>query len=139
MIVWNHGTTGVAQGCAPSLRDASATKWSIPALEQALKAGWVVVASDFSGQGAPGAYPYLIGEGEARSSLDAVLAAGELRADLTLSPDTVVWGHSQGGQAALVAYDAATQEEAEAKIKAICARARCECTMPFGVPVVPDE
>ncbi len=40
VIVWNHGTTGVAQGCAPSLRDASATKWSIPALEQALKAGW---------------------------------------------------------------------------------------------------
>ncbi|MFF8188521.1 lipase family protein [Microbacterium sp. NPDC016588] len=101
VIVWNHGTTGVAQGCAPSLRDASATKWSIPALEQALKAGWVVVASDFSGQGAPGVYPYLIGEGEARSSLDAVLAAGELRADLTLSPDTVVWGHSQGGHAAL--------------------------------------
>lgn len=101
VIVWNHGTTGVAQGCAPSLRDASATKWSIPALEQALKAGWVVVASDFSGQGAPGAYPYLIGEGEARSSLDAVLAASELRTDLTLSPDTVVWGHSQGGHAAL--------------------------------------
>ena len=101
VIVWNHGTTGVAQGCAPSLRDASATKWSIPALEQALKAGWVVVASDFSGQGAPGAYPYLIGEGEARSSLDAVLATSELRTDLTLSPDTVVWGHSQGGHAAL--------------------------------------
>lgn len=101
VIIWNHGTTGVAQGCAPSLRDASATKWSIPALEQALKAGWVVVASDFSGQGAPGAYPYLIGEGEARSSLDAVLATSELRTDLTLSPDTVVWGHSQGGHAAL--------------------------------------
>lgn len=101
VVVWNHGTTGVAQGCAPSLRDASATRWSIPALEQALKAGWVVVASDFSGQGAPGTYPYLIGEGEARSSLDAVLAAGELRTDLVLSPDTVVWGHSQGGHAAL--------------------------------------
>lgn len=101
VIVWNHGTTGVAQGCAPSLRDASATRWSIPALEQALKAGWVVVASDFSGQGAPGDYPYLIGKGEARSSLDAVLATSELRSDLTLSPDTVVWGHSQGGHAAL--------------------------------------
>ncbi len=59
------------------------------------------MASDFSGQGAPGAYPYLIGEGEARSSLDAVLATAELRTDLTLSPDTVVWGHSQGGHAAL--------------------------------------
>jgi len=101
VIIWNHGTTGVAQGCAPSLRDGTSTRWAIPALEQALKAGWVVVASDFSGQGAPGAYPYLIGKGEARSSLDAVLAAAELRTDLVLSPDTVVWGHSQGGHAAL--------------------------------------
>lgn len=100
VIIWNHGTTGVAQGCAPSLRDASATRWAIPALEEALDAGWVVVASDYSGQGAPGTFPYLIGKGEARSSLDAVLAAGELP-DLTLSPDTVVWGHSQGGHAAL--------------------------------------
>lgn len=101
VVVWNHGTTGVAQGCAPSLRDASATRWAIPALENALKAGWVVVASDFSGQGAPGTYPYLIGKGEARSSLDAVLATSELSRDLVLSPDTVVWGHSQGGHAAL--------------------------------------
>ncbi|MFJ6654011.1 lipase family protein [Microbacterium sp. NPDC091313] len=100
VIVWNHGTTGVAQGCAPSLRDASATRWSIPALEEALQAGWIVVASDYSGQGAPGDFPYLIGKGEARSSLDAVLAAAELP-DITLSPDTVVWGHSQGGHAAL--------------------------------------
>ncbi|MFF0911918.1 lipase family protein [Microbacterium enclense] len=101
VVIWNHGTTGVAQGCAPSLRDATATRWAIPALEQALKAGWVVVASDFSGQGAPGTYPYLIGKGEARSSLDAVLATAELSTDLVLSPDTVVWGHSQGGHAAL--------------------------------------
>ncbi len=100
VIVWNHGTTGVAQGCAPSLRDASATRWAIPGLEEALQAGWVVVASDYSGQGAPGRFPYLIGKGEGRSSLDAVLAAGELPG-VTLSPDTVVWGHSQGGHAAL--------------------------------------
>ncbi|MEV5072085.1 DUF308 domain-containing protein [Microbacterium sp. LMI12-1-1.1] len=100
VVVWNHGTTGVARGCAPSLRDASATKWAIPGLDQALARGWVVVASDYSGQGAPGVFPYLIGRGEARSSLDAVLAAGELDG-LTLSSRTVVWGHSQGGHAAL--------------------------------------
>jgi uncharacterized membrane protein HdeD (DUF308 family) len=100
VVVWNHGTTGVARGCAPSLRDASATKWAIPGLDQAIANGWVVVASDYSGQGAPGVFPYLIGRGEARSSLDAVLAAGELD-DLTLSRRTVAWGHSQGGHAAL--------------------------------------
>lgn len=100
VVIWNHGTTGVAQGCAPSLRNKAATEWDIPAVEDALERGWVVVASDYSGQGAPGDFPYLIGKGEARSSLDGVLAAGELE-DLVLSPDTLVWGHSQGGHAAL--------------------------------------
>jgi len=100
VVVWNHGTTGVARGCAPSLRDASATKWAIPGLDQAIDRGWVVVASDYSGQGAPGVFPYLIGRGEARSSLDAVVAAGQLEG-LTLSSRTAVWGHSQGGHAAL--------------------------------------
>ena len=100
VVAWNHGTTGVARGCAPSLRDASATKWAIPGLDQAVANGWVVVASDYSGQGAPGVFPYLIGRGEARSSLDAVVAADELDG-LTLSSRTVVWGHSQGGHAAL--------------------------------------
>jgi uncharacterized membrane protein HdeD (DUF308 family)/pimeloyl-ACP methyl ester carboxylesterase len=100
VIAWNHGTTGVARGCAPSLRDASATKWAIPALDDAIERGWIVVASDYSGQGAPGVFPYLIGRGEARSSLDAVLAARELD-DVSLSARTVAWGHSQGGHAAL--------------------------------------
>lgn len=100
VIAWNHGTTGVARGCAPSLRDASATGWAIPALDQAIERGWIVVASDYSGQGAPGVFPYLIGRGEARSSLDAILAAQDLDG-LILSTRTVVWGHSQGGHAAL--------------------------------------
>jgi pimeloyl-ACP methyl ester carboxylesterase len=100
VIAWNHGTTGVARGCAPSLRDASATKWAIPALDDVIDRGWVVVASDYTGQGAPGVFPYLIGRGEARSSLDAVLAAQEIDG-LVLSDRTVAWGHSQGGHAAL--------------------------------------
>jgi uncharacterized membrane protein HdeD (DUF308 family)/alpha-beta hydrolase superfamily lysophospholipase len=100
VVAWNHGTTGVARGCAPSLRDDAATKWAIPALEDALAKGWVVVASDYSGQGAPGVFPYLIGQGEAKSSLDAVLAASGIKG-LWLSREIVVWGHSQGGHAAL--------------------------------------
>lgn len=100
IVIWNHGTTGIAQGCAPSLNPRYATEWAIPAVDEALDRGWVVVASDYSGQGAPGVFPYLIGRGEARSSLDAVLAARELEG-LNLSSDAVVWGHSQGGHAAL--------------------------------------
>ncbi|MCR2793916.1 DUF308 domain-containing protein [Microbacterium sp. zg.Y625] len=101
VVIWNHGTTGVARGCAPSLADGTATHWAIPDVNRAIDNGWVVVAPDYTGQGAPGDFPYLIGRGEARSALDAVLAAGELDDDLVLSPRTLVWGHSQGGHAAL--------------------------------------
>lgn len=100
VVLWNHGTTGVAQGCAPSMRDDAATKWAIPALDDALERGWVVVAPDYTGQGAPGVYPYLIGLGEARSALDAVLAADQVQG-VWLRDEVVVWGHSQGGHAAL--------------------------------------
>ncbi|MCR2785380.1 MULTISPECIES: lipase family protein [unclassified Microbacterium] len=100
VVIWNHGTTGVARGCAPSLAGGTATRWAIPDVDRAVANGWVVVAPDYSGQGAPGDFPYLIGRGEARSALDAVLAAGEFD-DLVLSPRTLVWGHSQGGHAAL--------------------------------------
>jgi uncharacterized membrane protein HdeD (DUF308 family)/alpha-beta hydrolase superfamily lysophospholipase len=100
VVMWHHGTTGVARGCAPSLRDDAATRWAIPALDDAMAQGWIVVATDYSGQGAPGVFPYLIGTGEARSSLDAVLAAREIDG-LILSKRTMAWGHSQGGHAAL--------------------------------------
>lgn len=100
VILWDHGTTGIARTCAPSLADDALTGDGIPALQQALDAGWVVVAPDYSGQGTEGAFPYLVGEGEARSGLDAVRAAASADG-LELSSETVVWGHSQGGHAAL--------------------------------------
>ncbi|HKT01212.1 MAG TPA: lipase family protein, partial [Rugosimonospora sp.] len=69
-------------------------------LDQALARGWVVVATDYTGLGTPGPHPFLIGQGEARSVLDAVRAARQLPG-LTLADRTLVWGHSQGGNAAL--------------------------------------
>jgi hypothetical protein len=115
VISWNWGTTGVARGCAPSLLDATATRWAIPAVEQALARGWVIVASDYTGRGADGRFPYLIGEGEARSSLDAVRAARDLEG-VRLSSDVVVWGHSQGGHAALFTEPVAAEYAPELRI-----------------------
>ena len=116
VIIWNHGTTGVARGCAPSLADASATRWAIPAIDRALAEGWVVVATDYTGQGAPGTFPYLIGEGEARSALDAARAA-EYVDGLWLSSNVVVWGHSQGGHAALWASQVAPEYAPELRVR----------------------
>jgi pimeloyl-ACP methyl ester carboxylesterase/uncharacterized membrane protein HdeD (DUF308 family) len=116
VIIWNHGTTGVARGCAPSLADASATRWAIPAIDRALAAGWIVVATDYTGQGAPGTFPYLIGEGEARSALDAVRAAKHADG-LWLSSNVVVWGHSQGGHSALWASQIAPEYAPELHVR----------------------
>lgn len=120
VIAWNHGTTGVARACAPSLSDAAATRWAIPGVVEALERGYVVVASDYSGQGAPGVFPYLIGQGEARSTLDAVRAAAELPG-MQLRPDVVVWGHSQGGHAALWTSQIAPEYAPELRIRGTAA------------------
>lgn len=72
----------------------------MPALEEIVARGWAVVATDYTGMGMAGDFPYLIGTGQAYSVLDAVRAARQLEA-VELAEDTVVWGHSQGGHAAL--------------------------------------
>jgi pimeloyl-ACP methyl ester carboxylesterase len=98
MIAWAHGTTGVVPGCGPSqLKKPFA---NFPALDALLAEGWVLVASDYAGQGTTAPNPYLIGPGEAYSVLDSVRAAGQLLPD-DLDGQVVVWGHSQGGHAAL--------------------------------------
>jgi len=98
VILWNHATTGLMQQCMPSLFSSPAL--GIPALDRVIKSGWVVVATDYAFAEKDGPHPYLIGEGEARSGLDAVRAARQM-SELTLDTRTAVWGHSQGGHAAL--------------------------------------
>lgn len=98
VIAWTHGTTGVVPGCAPSLLDDAFA--NVPALQPLLDKGWVYVATDYVGLGTSGPHPYLIGEGEARSALDSIRALRQMEA-LRVGDDAVVWGHSQGGHAAL--------------------------------------
>jgi pimeloyl-ACP methyl ester carboxylesterase len=102
VIAWTHGTTGVAAQCAPSAMPRSLDAGGFPesALDDVVAEGWVLVATDYAGLGTGGPVPFMIGEGQARSALDAVRAARQL-ADLDLDRRTVVWGHSQGGHAAL--------------------------------------
>jgi pimeloyl-ACP methyl ester carboxylesterase len=97
VVAWAHPTTGVARGCAPSLLgDPTSAMYGI---DTAIANGWVWAATDYPGLGTPGPHPYLIGVSEARAVLDIVRAS----ASLTTGAGTsfAVWGHSQGGQAAL--------------------------------------
>ena len=98
IIAWEHATTGLLQKCMPSL--LSAPSAGIPARDQIVAAGWVVVETDYSFAEKDGPHPYLIGEGEARAALDSIRAARQI-SELTLGKRVVVWGHSQGGHAAL--------------------------------------
>lgn len=100
LIAWAHGTVGVARSCAPSLGPDAITTEGMPSMDALARNGWGMVATDYIGQGTEGDFPYLIGQGEGRSVLDAVRAAHQVP-DLDLAPETVIWGHSQGGHAAL--------------------------------------
>lgn len=99
VIAWAHGTTGAAPGCAPTVIDPFHAG-AFFNLDQVLDNGWAYVATDYVGLGTKSPHPYLIGQGEGRSMLDSIRAARQLP-DITLGEDTVVWGHSQGGHAAL--------------------------------------
>jgi pimeloyl-ACP methyl ester carboxylesterase len=103
-VAWAHGTTGVADQCAPSATD----HLDLPVYDDYTRVvagyvaeGWTVAASDYPGLGTPGPHPYISGSSEGRSIIDSVRAARNL--DPTLSDKWVVTGHSQGGQAALFA------------------------------------
>jgi pimeloyl-ACP methyl ester carboxylesterase len=104
VITWDHGTTGIADVCAPS-RDSLSDPahryidYVYPLLGRWLKAGWAVVRTDYEGLGTPGVHPYLAGASEAHSTLDMVRAARRLVP--ALGRRVIIAGHSQGGQAAL--------------------------------------
>ena len=103
LIAIAHGSTGVAEECAPSL--SARPLASLPAVEEALAAGFAVAASDLPGLGTPGPHPYLIGATSAHAVLDSARAAAEL---LASAPDQLaLWGFSQGGHAALFAGELA--------------------------------
>jgi pimeloyl-ACP methyl ester carboxylesterase len=118
VITWEHGTTGVLQKCMPSL--VSQPSAGIPALNLIVKAGWVIVATDYSFAETGGPHPYLIGEGEARAALDSARAARQMR-EFKLDARTVVWGHSQGGQAALWTGIVGPRYAPDVKIRGVAA------------------
>ncbi len=93
-----HGTTGLADQCAPSASFPDV--FDLAALTPFLERGWVVAATDYEGLGGPGLHAYIVGESEARGVFDIVRAARDIEGVGADGP-LVVWGHSQGGHAAM--------------------------------------
>jgi acetyl esterase/lipase len=98
VIAWTHGTSGVAQRCAPSAGTGNFT--AIPALREVIQRGYMVVAPDYPGLGSNMVHPYLVGISTGRSVLDGIRAAREVQG-ANAGVRFVVWGESQGGHAAL--------------------------------------
>ncbi|MCU4562984.1 lipase family protein [Acinetobacter sp. WU_MDCI_Abxc222] len=98
VVVWEHGTVGVGDGCAPS-KNAINPRFKILA-ETLLAAGYVIIAPDYEGLGTPGVHPYLNLSSEAKSALAAVKAAKE-HYGTQLKGDWMSIGQSQGGHASL--------------------------------------
>lgn len=125
VLAWAHGTTGIVPGCAPSLLKEP---WAgIPAIDQLVEAGYVVVATDYVGLGTEGPHQYLVGDTAARNVLDSVRAlhAYDDEYDVTdgagLTQETAVWGHSQGGQTTLFTGETAKEYAPELDLVGVAA------------------
>lgn len=112
VVVWAHGTTGVADQCAPSnLKDNNdqfTLGSALPLVQQLVSQGYAVIAPDYEGLGSPGIHPFLNAKSESESIISA-LKASKQQYKNQLSNDWVVVGHSQGGHAAIAAAEHANE------------------------------
>jgi acetyl esterase/lipase len=120
IVAWAHPTTGVVPRCAPSLRPGVLD--SIPGLHDMLARGYIVAATDYPGLGTVGPHPYLVGISEGRAVLDSVRAARALP-QASASNRFAVWGHSQGGHAALYTGQLARRYAPDLQLAGVAAAA----------------
>jgi pimeloyl-ACP methyl ester carboxylesterase len=126
VISYGHGTTGIADKCAPSRNTADGPangyiNYTDSIMNSWLAAGYAVVRSDYEGLGTPGVHPFLVGKSSGRGILDIVRASHQMNP--AISKRFVITGHSQGGHAALFAADQAATWTPELKLKGTVAYA----------------
>jgi pimeloyl-ACP methyl ester carboxylesterase len=116
VVAWAHGTTGSAQSCGPSqvlspaqelneyflMNGDSWTDYGLPGVEGFIKEGYVVVATDYQGQGGGGRHQYAVAGTQARDVIDSIRAAGSLKAS-GAGRKAIVYGWSQGGGTTIAA------------------------------------
>lgn len=114
VIAWAHGTEGGGRNCAPSLAAEPAVELvdyftydsplqqdtGVPSLADMISEGYVVVATDYIGLGAPGTQQYTVMDSEANNVWDSVKAAQQID-ETHAGNDMAVLGWSQGGGASV--------------------------------------
>lgn len=121
VLAWAHGTTGIADTCAPSEIFAGGPEYPYQelmetALDWWLAHGYAVTATDYQGLGTPGGHPYMDATSQLHSVDDSVRALHQLRPH-AFSPDWLVMGHSQGGAAALAVAAHGQADTPELKLR----------------------
>ncbi len=99
VVLWAHGTVGLADACAPSWSGRSYR--DVQYLNRWLKEGFAVVATDYEGLGVAGPHLLINKPMLAYSILDSGRAA--LKTKLPLANKFVIVGQSQGGAGAVAA------------------------------------
>jgi pimeloyl-ACP methyl ester carboxylesterase len=116
VVVVTHGTTGIAEGCAPSPRP------SVPLALIMASAGFVTVAPDYAGHRAKDWPPvWLASEEAARTIFDSVRATGRLLVDSHKPKRVLLFGQSQGGHAVLSAQALARADGFDVPIAGVVA------------------
>jgi len=112
VLVHGHGTSGMADRCAPS-GYYSVTRYyttTVHSLLEWISNGYLVSATDYVGLGTRGLHPYIVGEAEAYSMLDGARAAlrfSDSARGMETPPASnqiILEGYSQGGHAGLFAH-----------------------------------
>jgi hypothetical protein len=101
VVTYAAGTQGLGHSCAPSLQMIAGTEYDGGAAIESLKKGYAVTMTDYQGY-TNGAVPtYSAGKAEGQAVLDAARAGRQVPGSgISASAPTIVWGYSQGGQAA---------------------------------------
>ncbi len=107
VVVWEHGTVGGGDDCAPS-KNMIHPRFKILA-NTLLAAGYVIVAPDYEGLGTSGVHPYLNLSNAAKSALSAVQAAKD-HYGKQLNGAWMSVGQSQGGHASLATAEYANTD-----------------------------
>jgi alpha-beta hydrolase superfamily lysophospholipase len=117
VLAWGHGSSGLADRCAPS--HFGATTAFGPAggfwLGRLLERGLVVAATDYQGLGTPGPARAAIGLAAGHAVLDAARAAQQLPGT-GASGRVLLAGHSEGGHAVLWAAELAAAYAPELQV-----------------------
>jgi pimeloyl-ACP methyl ester carboxylesterase len=126
VVTYGHGTTGIADKCAPTRNTAGGPaeayiSYTDNEMNEWLKRGYAVLRTDYEGLGTPGTHPFLIGKAAGRGVLDIVRAAHDLNP--RIGKRFLIAGHSQGGHASLFAAGIADKWTPELKLRGTVAYA----------------